>query len=98
MAKVVTAIYKGTEYDITNFVERHPGGKEVLDKYLNNTNQITEVFRYCVWILRAIHSKDAEKELLDMPVVRRVEKNKNEKFYLKIEERIEKLYSSSFVY
>ena len=46
MAERVTVGYKGTQYDITKFLPQHPGGAKVIQTYLKQGKNITEVFKY----------------------------------------------------
>jgi cytochrome b involved in lipid metabolism len=57
--------YKGLEYDISEFINTHPGGKNVIDNYIKCSREVTELFK-------SLHSKEAEKQLLALKTVGKV--------------------------
>lgn len=40
------AIYQGAQYNLTPFATSHPGGLAVIDQFLNQKQDITEIFKY----------------------------------------------------
>lgn len=57
-------VYKKVEYDATDYVLKHPGGREFFDKFLDEKKDLTEYFR-------TLHSKKALKILKNFPVIKK---------------------------
>lgn len=46
LAKMIKkVIYQGEEYNITPFINHHPGGAAIIDHYLTLKKDITDVFK-----------------------------------------------------
>lgn len=56
-------VYKNKEYDATDYINKHPGGREFLDKFIEEKKDLTEYFR-------TLHSKSALKYLKSLPLVK----------------------------
>ncbi len=45
MTDILSIKYKGIEYDISEFINTHPGGKSIIEKYIAFDTDITQVFK-----------------------------------------------------
>jgi cytochrome b involved in lipid metabolism len=55
-------VYNGTEYDVSSYIDKHPGGKTFINNMKAERKDFTEYFK-------ALHSEKAEKILTSFPVV-----------------------------
>ena len=62
-------MYKGVEYDVTDYAPKHPGGIAFLQNMRNVRKDITEYFRYFRPSNRSLHSDSAEKVLKSFPIL-----------------------------
>jgi hypothetical protein len=65
-------------------------------KPISGTTKISPKCSSKLKISRSIHSEIAEKKLLELSKVGKCERSKNEKLYMKIEERVSRFYPCSY--
>ena len=44
--QVLSFVYRGVEYDATEFSKRHPGGDEIIKNMATERKDFTEYFKY----------------------------------------------------
>lgn len=56
-------IYKNKEYDVTEYVPKHPAGKSFFDKMKDEKEDITEYFRYDIIIFKVFTLKKGHENI-----------------------------------
>jgi len=84
-------IYKNQEYDATDYVNKHPGGREFLDKFIDEKKDITEYFA-------TLHSKKALKVLESFKIIRQdYKETQTSQRYFELREKVIHLYKPNWI-
>ncbi|CAD8118208.1 unnamed protein product [Paramecium sonneborni] len=84
--EVFRFIYKNKEYDLTEYVPKHPAGKSFFEKMKDEKQDITEYFR-------CLHSKKALRILKSQKVIRNdLKESEDSKRYSHIKKQVKDLF------